>query len=178
MFKVAHVTSSSGLQEAKGLLRQIYDENPKHWPNGLTPDHFDGGLYLIREASTRKPIGFCGWQERDESVALNLHQLKEAGSRLDPRWDNLFKSLGCRHVKTGYYSIGILPEYRNNGFAKEALSKLIAMKSAGVDRVRALIMASNKPSLALADSLGVEKLVKAANLISAHFPNVSQSSRN
>lgn len=163
MFKVAYISSVDGLKEARGLLKQIYDENPKHWPAGLTPEHFDGGLYLIREASTGKAVGFCGWQERDEVKALKQGQLKESGSRLGPAWDNMFRSLGCRHTKVGYYSIGILPQFRQNGFAKEALRKLINAKSAGVDQVKALIMASNSPSLALADSLGVEKVVKQAS---------------
>lgn len=178
MFKVAYVSAVDGLKEARGLLKRIYDENPKHWPNGLTPDHFDGGLYLVREASTGKAVGFCGWQERNEVEPLKQGQLKQSGSRLEPQWDNLFKSLGCRHVKTGYYSIGILPEFRNNGFAKEALKKLISIKSAGVDRVKALIMASNAPSLALADSLGVEKVVKQANTLKNIFSGLARQFRS
>lgn len=162
MFKVAYISTVDGLKEARGLLQRIYDENPSHWPHGLTADHFDGGLYLIREASTKTAVGFCGWQERNE-----IESLKSAGGNSE--WGRALRSIGCRHVKTGYYSIGILPEYRNNGFAKAALQKLIAIKSAGVDRVKALIMSSNKPSLALADSLGVDKIVKrgsAASLLS------------
>jgi RimJ/RimL family protein N-acetyltransferase len=55
-----------------------------------------------------------------------------------------------------------LKAYRQNGFAKEALTKLLAIKSAEVDQVRALIVETNQPSIALADSLGVEKLLKRA----------------
>lgn len=164
MFKAAYTSSVEGLKEANEIMRKIYAENPKHWPHGLSSQHFDDGVYLIREASTGKAVGFCGFQVRDEVENL-LDQpkevwRKESGNRLHPEWDQLFRSVGCRHVKTGYYSIGILPEFRKNGFAKAALQKLISTKSAGVDRVKALIMASNKPSLALADALGVEKIVK------------------
>ena len=81
---------------------------------------------MIREASTKKPVGFTGWQERMDG-----------------------------NIKVGFYSIGILPEYRNNGYAKQAVSKLIALKSANVDKVKALVMKHNTPSLHLAESLNI-----------------------
>jgi L-amino acid N-acyltransferase YncA len=62
----------------------------------------------------------------------------------------------------GYYSVAILPEHRQNGYAKEAVAKLIGIKAAGVDVVRAMICAANIPSLALAESLGVQ--VKLASI--------------
>ncbi len=159
MFKVSYVSAVDGLKEARQIMDRIYRENPKHWPNGLTPEHFDGGVYLIREKQSNAAVGFCGWQERNE--------IKDRGGRKtarskDPVLDRLGDMYGVDAIKVGYYSIGILPEYRRNHFAKEALQKLIAVKSAGVDQVRALIMASNTPSLGLADALGVEKLVKKA----------------
>jgi RimJ/RimL family protein N-acetyltransferase len=159
MFKIAKVGQDS-LELTREILGRIYDENPAYWPNGLTPEHFDGGLYLIRESSTGSPVGFCGWQERREFRPAT----KAAG-----RWDPLFRNLGCQQIKVGYYSIGVLPEFRNNGFAKEALQKLIAQKSAGVDQVRAMIVETNKPSLHLADALGVEKLVKKASAFLDRF---------
>lgn len=128
--KSAAVTNSRRACEA--IMKQIYDENPGYWPHGLSVDAHDGGVYMIREASTHTPIGFTGWQEREEDG-----------------------------YKVGYYSIGILPAYRNNGYAKQAVAKLINIKSAGVDKVRALIKHDNKPSLALADALHVP-VVKAA----------------
>jgi RimJ/RimL family protein N-acetyltransferase len=140
MFKVSRVSTLNGLDEACQIMRRIYDENPSHWPNGLSAGHFDGGLYLIREKQSSVPAGFCGWQER-----------------IEPSKQYPFLQ------KIGYYSIGILPEYRRNGFAREAVSKIVQLKSAGVDKVRALIMASNNPSLALADDLGVEKVIKLAS---------------
>lgn len=169
MFKISYVSHIDGLKIARELMREIYEENPKFWPNSLTPEHFDGGLYLVREASTQRPVGFVGWQEREEVQQLLDRPIeerrKEAGNRLHPKWDQFFKSMGCRQIKVGYYSVGVLPAYRRNGFAKEAIAKLIRMKSAGVDCVRALIMSSNKPSLALADALGVEKQVKQAQTV-------------
>lgn len=160
MFKVAHIADRPGLQEAEGILKRIYNENPSHWPNGLTPQHFDGGLYLIRDTwSNNKAAGFCGWQERLE-VCTGAG--KRAGASKCPDLDGICRLFGVKMEKVGYYSIGILPEYRNNGMAKAALSQLIAAKSAGVDRVKAMIMASNQPSINLADKLGVEKVIKEA----------------
>ena len=121
-------------RECEDIMKKIYDENPSYWPYGLDIASHDGGVYMIREASTKKPIGFTGWQERME------------GS-----------------TKVGFYSIGILQEYRNNGFAKQALSKLISIKAANVDCVKALVMKHNEPSLALADSLNVP-VVKAGSV--------------
>ena len=82
--------TASGLPDTKNILDAIYNENPSHWPNGLTADHFDGGLYMVRKEASREPVGFVGWQERREGFD-----------------------------KVGYYSIGILPEHRRNGFAKQ-----------------------------------------------------------
>lgn len=113
-------------RECEGIMKKIYDENPSYWPYGLDVASHDGGLYMIREASTHKPIGFTGWQEREEGP-----------------------------TRVGYYSIGILPEYRNNGYAKQAVAKLITIKSANVDCVKALVMKHNTPSLALADALHI-----------------------
>lgn len=138
MFKFAACTDPQSLREARCIMESVRSENPKHWPNGLTPQHFDAGLYLVREKQASTPVGFVGFQIRRE---------RDQGKLL----------------KTGYYSVGILPEWRNNGFAKSAVSQLIALKSASVDRVRALVVSSNAPSLALADALGVEKLVKKAD---------------
>ena len=55
-----------------------------------------------------------------------------------------------------------MPEYRGNGFAREAVGRLIGMKSASVDEVRALVKQHNEPSLRLAASLRVP-VVKLAS---------------
>jgi GNAT superfamily N-acetyltransferase len=138
MFKVAKVVDSDGLKAARNVMDRIYQECPEHWPYGLSADHFDSGLYLIREKRSSAPVGFTGFQRR---------------------WE--FSD--DKPLLTGYYSIGILPEYRNNGLAKEAVSKLLAMKAASVDRMQALIVAGNTPSLRLADALGVPSIVKQAD---------------
>ena len=137
--------SSDSRKECEGIMKKIYDENPSYWPYGLDVDSHDGGLYMIREASTHKPVGFTGWQEREEGPD-----------------------------KIGYYSIGILPEYRHNGYAKQAIAKLISIKSATVDKVKALVMRNNIPSLALASSLNIpvvkEGSAKKANQLKNLLP--------
>jgi hypothetical protein len=135
--KSAHETETSinleARRECEDIMKTIYNENPSYWPHGLDIAAHDGGVYMIREASTRKPIGFTGWQERMDG-----------------------------DTKVGFYSIGILPEYRNNGYAKQAVAKLISIKAANVDRVKALVMKHNRPSLALADALHIP-VVKAGS---------------
>ncbi len=86
---------------------------------------------MCREASTREPIAFTGWQIRNE-----LH--------------------GDGLKKVGYYSIGVLPEWRQQGIAKKAIALMLQEKAAEVDVVRALIHPTNGPSMELARSLGVE----------------------
>lgn len=116
----------SAREEARGIMKKIYDEDPSYWPYGLDiPGH--ESLYLIRDNMTKAAAGFVGWQEMVDNGRL-----------------------------IGSYSIGILPEYRQKGFAKEAVSKILRIKSACVDEVRAYVMAHNKPSHNLADSLGVK----------------------
>ena len=117
------------LRECEDVMESIRASNPSFWPHGLSVDahrRCNGNVFLIREASTHRAIGFTGWQE--------------------------FKSAGR---KIGYYSIGILPEYRGNGYAKKAVAALLHKKAATVDQVRAYIMPHNKPSIALAQSLGI-----------------------
>ena len=122
------------MRTVDNLLSTIRDENPSFWPHGLSVDQFDGGLYLIK-AGTGDPVGFVGWQERDE---------------------------GDKHV--GYYSVGVLKEHRRQGIAKEALRMMLTEKSAGVDEVRALVMYNNEPSKNLARALRVRLIEKAATI--------------
>lgn len=119
-------TSMNSYQVCQNIMDRIYQEDPKKWPYGLNIPGHDGGVYLIRKSASSDPVGFVGWQER----------LK-----------------GMR--KVGYYSIGILPEHRGSGLAKEAVQKIIQEKSSGVDEVRALIIHTNSASKSLAASLGV-----------------------
>lgn len=139
MFTVEKSAHSSESRRYCGeIMQRIYNEQPSYWPHGCNMAMFESNgpsdsVYLIRKSASGEPVGFTGWQERDEDG-----------------------------VKVGYYAIGILPEYRNNGFAKKAVAKLIGIKSAGVDCVRAFVMAHNAPSIALANSLHVQ--VKTASI--------------
>lgn len=114
------------LSVVESIMRRIREEDPSYWPHGLKADQFNGGVYLVKKSSTSDPVGFVAWQNFDE---------------------------GGRRV--GYYSIGILPEHRGQGLAKEAVSKVIRGVGAECDEVKAYVMEHNKPSLALAESLGV-----------------------
>lgn len=114
------------VDECQDIMNRIYTEDPSYWPYGLNVDGHNGGVYLVKDSKTKQAVGFTGWQVAHEG----------------------FK-------KVGYYSIGILPEFRGNGFAKAALSKLIRVKSATVDEVRAFIAPHNKPSIELANRLGI-----------------------
>jgi RimJ/RimL family protein N-acetyltransferase len=125
-----HGQKQAGVAEDRQEVQQIMDkvraENPEYWPYGLSVGHHDGGVYMIREASTNAPAGWVGWQERNRGLK-----------------------------KVGFYSIGVLPEYRGKGFAKEAVRKIIAEKSATVDEVRAMIVHTNEASKHLAKSLHI-----------------------
>lgn len=127
--------SAADVNKAASLLSRIYDENPAHWPYGLTVSHFDpGDLFLVYKQASEDPVGFVGWQER----AVGFEKL-------------------------GFYSVGTLPEHRGLGAARTGLSQLLAVKSAGVDRVMALVVDGNTPSEKLANRLGVP-VIKVAGL--------------
>lgn len=117
----------------EGILKQIHDEDPSFWPYGLASDQFNGGLYLVQKSASADPVGFVGWQKFQE---------------------------GPRVV--GYYAIGILPEHRQQGFAKSAVSQALREIGNECDEIRALIMAHNGPSKALAGSLGIPVIEKLA----------------
>lgn len=121
-------------QECDRIMQRIYEENPSFWPHGVGTDMLDGGAYLIRNSHTKKAMGFAGWQERME---------------------------GTKRI--GYYAIGVLPEFRGQGLAKQAVARLIKEKAASVDEVRAFIVPENTPSIALAKSLNVPVQHKSAS---------------
>lgn len=119
-------SSLASYQETRDIMDRIYQEDPSKWPYGLNIPGHDGGVYLIRKQASRTPVGFVGWQERDK------------GGK-----------------KVGYYSVGVLPEHRGSGYAKEAVAQLIREKSANVDEVRAMIVHNNLASKNLAKSLDI-----------------------
>lgn len=132
------VVDPETVKQASGILQRILAESPDYWPYGLSVDQFDGGLYMLsKQAGSNDFIGFVGWQERNEP-----------GKRV------------------GYYAIGVLPEYRRQGMAKAAVQKLLIEKSAGVDEVRALVVAQNEPSQQLARNLPGVKLTVLEKLAS------------
>lgn len=114
-------------------MRRIHDENPSYWPYGLDAEQFNGGLYMVQKAASDKPVGFVGWQKFDE----------------DDR-------------KVGYYAIGILPEHREQSFAKQAVTQVMKRIGNECDEVRAMVMAHNEPSKALARSVDVPMIEKLA----------------
>ena len=137
-------------KQASGILQRILDEEPEFWPYGLSMDQFDGGLYLLsKQANSSDYMGFVGWQERDEN-----------GRRV------------------GYYAIGVLPEYRRQGLAKAAVQKLLREKAAGVDEIRALVMAHNEPSQQLAHSIPGVKLTIFEKLASIEKSALSPNTIN
>lgn len=66
--------------------------------------------------------------------------------------------------RVGYYSVGVLPEFRGQGLAKTALQRMLAESRDRIDSVRAMIVPGNTPSTRLANSLNipVEGLTKDA----------------
>lgn len=118
--------ASAGTDICREVMKRIYDEDPSYWPYGL---HIDGhqSVYLIKDAATHQPVGFVGWQVTTEFPMR----------------------------KIGSYSIGILPEYRGNNYASEAVAKVLLEKSAGVDEVRCYVMPHNGRSKGLARKLHV-----------------------
>lgn len=119
-------SASTARDEVRSIMKRIYEEDPSYWPYGLDIPGHES-VYLIRDAMTKAAAGFVGWQEERK---------------------------GFR--KVGSYSIGILPEYRGKGFAKEAVARIIMEKAAGVDEVRAYVCAHNAKSKGLAYSLGIK----------------------
>lgn len=118
--------ASAGRDEVRSIMSKIYNEDPSYWPYGLDVAGHDS-VYIIRDAMTKEAAGFVGWQVT-----------RDNGRRI------------------GSYSIGVLPEYRSRGFAKEAVAKIIQEKAASVDEVRSFICSHNMRSKGLANSLGVK----------------------
>lgn len=120
------IKTAASREEVQQLMDRVYNEDPSYWPYGLKLNSSDTDVFVIRDKMTKQACGFVGWQETKEN-----------------------------DKKVGSYYIGILPEFRGNGLAKEAVSKVIQKKAATVDVVKAYIMAHNKPSTKLAESLHI-----------------------
>lgn len=118
--------SASAKDECREVMKAIYDENPSYWPYGLDIDQHQS-VYLVRDNMTKAAAGFVGWQQWTE-------------------WPM---------KKIGSYSIGILPQYRGNGYASEAVAKILQEKCASVDEVRCYAVKCNNKSQGLAKKLHI-----------------------
>lgn len=127
--------SSDKTEELNNVLKAIYEERPDYFPHGLSSTQLTHS-YLVKEPETLKVAGFVGWQTIPENNINN------------------------KLVKTGYYVIGILPEYRSRGFAKSAVSQIINKHKNEVDSVKAYIVDGNAPSVALAETLNIPYILK------------------
>lgn len=129
------IKQAASYAEVQDLMDRIYNEDPSYWPYGLNVRAGDTDVFLIRDNMTKQACGFVGWQEL------------------------------CKNNKrVGSYYIGILPEYRGNGMAKEAVAKILQKKAAQVDYVRAFVMPHNDKSRQLANSLGIPVVHSVADL--------------
>jgi hypothetical protein len=133
MFHFDKVASQS-LNECKAIMDRVYAENPEHWPHGLYPSQHDS-LYLVRTKESNAPIGFVGFQRIPDNTGKY----------------------------TGYYTVGIEKAHRKQGYAKEAISKMLEKEANGLD-VKAYIVNTNLPSLSLANSLNVPIHIKYASI--------------
>ena len=128
------VLNSDSRRECEEIMERVRREDPTYFPYGCDiHGHVatGGNVYMIRSASTKKAVGFTGWQEFQE------------------------KSASGQPIKVGYYSIGVLPEYRQQGFAKAAITQLLRIKAATVDQVKAFVVPHNSRSIRLAERLGI-----------------------
>ncbi|MBE9540375.1 MAG: GNAT family N-acetyltransferase [Proteobacteria bacterium] len=85
------------------------------------------GMAAVRLKDSRKIIGMCGLIKRDS----------------------------LQDVDIGY---GFLPSARGQGYAREAVEAVLAMgrKDFGLKRIAAIIHPENRPSRALAESVGMQ----------------------
>ena len=115
-------------EKVAGILEAIRSENPSYWPNGLTVGHFQpDNLWMLTKSASDDPVGFVGWQVCDEG-----------------------------NEKVGCYSVGVSPEYRRMGLAKQAVAHVVDSRRPMVDRVEALVVRDNTASQGLAGSVGVK----------------------
>lgn len=129
--KISFIKYSSYKQlseQAQSIMDTIYKDNPSYWPYGLDVKSHDY-VYLIKDNMTKKACGFVGWQS---------HVDCDTSDRI------------------GSYTIGILPEYRNRGLAKEAVAKIVQKHGKNVDRVCSYVVKGNTASENLAKSLNID----------------------
>ena len=116
------------------IMDAILKENPAWFPYGLSRKQLDQ-TWLVRDPETKAPAGFTGWQFRPND---------KGGT-------------------TGWYAVGLLPEFRGKGLAKKALEEMFSKKPAFVDDIKAFIVKGNDASVNLAKRLGVPYQHKSAS---------------
>lgn len=116
------------------IMDAILKENPAWFPYGLSRKQLDQ-TWLVRDPETKAPAGFTGWQFRPND---------KGGT-------------------TGWYAVGLLPEFRGKGLAKKALEEMFSKKPAFVDDIKAFIVKGNEASVNLAKRLGVPYQHKSAS---------------
>lgn len=119
------------------IMSQIYEENPKWFPYGLSRDMLNK-VWKIMDPTTNEPAGFTGRQVRPNTNG----------------------------GKTGWYAVGLLPSFRGKGLAQRALSEMFEHHlPEGVNDVKAFIVKGNEKSVALANRLGVPYQHKSARAL-------------
>lgn len=116
------------------IMETILKENPAWFPYGLSRKQLDQS-WLVRDPETKAPAGFTGWQFRPND---------KGGT-------------------TGWYAIGLLPEFRGKGLARKALEEMFSKKPSFVDDIKAFIVKGNDASVNLAKRLGVPYQHKSAS---------------
>lgn len=114
------------------VLDTIFKENPKYFPYGLSRDNYnldkEDEIILITDDNNENIIkGFVGVQKQKDKNNPN--------------------------IKSAYYSIGILPEFRNKGLAEKALSYMIKKHQFTVDKNIYSVVENNTPSLKVYNKL-------------------------
>lgn len=122
------------VSELDKIMDTIYAENPRWFPYGLSKSMLNQ-VFMVHDPDTKKAAGFTGWQFRPND---------KGGT-------------------TGWYAVGLLPEFRGKGLGKKALQDLLGSKPSFVDDVKAFIVQGNEASVGLAKSLGIPYQHKAAS---------------
>ena len=93
---------------------------------------------------------------KDYADDFGKHTTHDTATKVRLVWDAIPSQIAKENnKKIGSYSIGILPKFRKNGIAKEAVAKVIKEKAKSVDRVVSYIKKDNIPSKKLAQSLNI-----------------------
>lgn len=128
----------------KEVMDKVYNEHPKFWINGLSPEHFSGyNDYVYPLIYNNILIGFIGLQ------------LRNYISEID-------EDTPCTYI-----SIAILPEFRGHGIAKKMIAYTLNKHMQEYGKLINPIWTvnqDNKSSLALFKSLSKDDNIKNFNI--------------